>query len=208
VKVELIRRCLAGINCGERYLAQEHYLSVLQLTERNVTGRKIELPDGFSVQREYGNLVFSNCRVRLASPILSGPAEDQAVTVEIPGQAAFEHFLIQATVLEKNEVDFEQFKADKTNSIEWFDLENIKPPLVIRHRWPGDRFVPLGQSEAKKLGKFLTAQRVPQRIRRGVLVVADRKKIIWVWPVRISEWSKITDQTQKIIQLQITDLNT
>ena len=237
VKVELIRRALAGIGCGERYLRQGHYEGILKLAEQNVTGRKIELPGGFAVRREYGNIIFSNRRVGLAPPISS---KDQAVTVqipgqtkpgrmgnsfahaaletawagepahptvEIPGQTTFEKFLIKAIVLEKNEVDFEKFKAAKTDSIEWFDLDKTKPPLFVRLRQAGDRFVPLGQSEEKKLGKFLTAQRVPHQVRRDVLVVADGEKIIWVWPVRISELARITGETRKILQLKITGFN-
>jgi tRNA(Ile)-lysidine synthase len=207
VKVELVRRSLANINCGERDLTQGHYESILQLAEQNVTGREMELPGGFAVRREYGNLIFSNCRVELAPPGSYRPAKDQVVTVDIPGQTTFEQFSIHATVLEKNEVDFEKFKAAKTDSIEWFDLDKTKLPLIVRRRRAGDRFVPLGQSEEKKIGKFLTAQRIPHGIRRDVLVVVDREKIIWVWPVRISEQSKITGQTQKILQLQITNLN-
>jgi tRNA(Ile)-lysidine synthase len=88
--------------------------------------------------------------------------------------------------------------------IEWFDLDKTKPPLFVRFRQAGDRFIPLGQSEAKKLGKFLTAQQIQHEIRREVLIVADIEKIIWVWPIRICEQSKITSQTRKILQLQIT----
>jgi len=212
VKIELIRRSLANINCGERDLTQGHYQGILQLTKQNITLRKIELPGGFFVRREYGNLIFSNRRVGLGSatgtpPISYRPAKDRAVTVEIPGQTTFEQFLIHTTILKKNEVDFEKFKAAKTDSMEWFDLEKIKLPLIVRHRRPGDRFVPLGQSAEKKLGKFLTSQRIPHWIRRDVLVVADREKIIWFWPVRMSEQPKITGETRKILQLQMTDLD-
>ena len=210
VKVELIRRILANIGCGERNFTQEHYKGILLLAEQNVTGRKMELPGGYVVRREYGNLIFSNCRVGpalseaewVAPPISS---KDQTVTVEIPGQTTFEKFLIQAIVLERNEVDFEKFKAAKTDSIEWFDLDKTKPPLVVRRRRTGDRFVPLGQSEEKKLGKFLTAQRVPHGLRRDVFVVADGEKIIWVWPVRISEQVRVTGGTKRILQLQTTE---
>jgi len=212
VKIELIRRGLANINCGEKNLTQAHYESILQLTDQNITGGKMELPGGFAVRREYGNLIFSNRRVGpalsevewVAPPISSQPTKDQAVTVDIPGQKEYEKFSIRAVVFEKDEVDFEKFKDTKTNSIEWFDLDKIKPPLTVRYRCPGDRFVPLGQSAEKKIGKFLTAQRIPHGIRRGVLVVADSEKVIWVWPVRISEQSKITARTRKILQLRIT----
>jgi len=230
VKVELVRRSLANAGSGERDLTQGHYEGILQLAERNVSGKKLELPGGFVVRREYGNMIFSNLRVGPGSPtgaprtgrmgnLFAHAASETAwagepahpttttVTVEIPGQTTFEKFLIQAIVLERNEVDFEKFKAAKTDSIEWFDLEKIKLSLIVRRRRPGDRFVPLGQSEEKKLGKFLTAQRVPHGIRREVLVVADGEKIIWVWPVRISERARITGETRKILQLKITGFN-
>jgi len=232
VKVELIRRSLANIGSGERKLTQGHYEGILQLAGQNVTGKKMELPGGFVVWREYGNLIFSNRGVGLGSPTgaprtgrmgnsfahaasetawAGEPAHPttkaHAASVEIPGQITFEKYSIQAIVLEKNEVDFEKFKAAKTDSIEWFDLDKTKPPLIVRSRRAGDRFVPLGQSAEKKLGKFLTAQRIPHGIRRDVLVVDDGEKIIWVWPVRISEQAKVTGETRKIFQLQITALN-
>ena len=79
--------------------------------------------------------------------------------------------------------------------------------MTVYTRRPGDRFVPLGMTAKKKLGKFLTAQRIPRRVRQQVLVVADGEKIIWVWPVRMSEQAKVTADTRTILQLQITDLN-
>jgi tRNA(Ile)-lysidine synthase len=197
VKVELIRRCLANINCGERDITQQHYEGILHLARQNVTGKKMELPDGFVVRREYNNLIFSG---RMGNSF----AHAVSIKVEIPGKRTFEHSLIHATVLEKDEADFEKFKATKNDWIEWFDLEKVMLPLTVRHRCSGDRFVPLSQSTEKKLGKFLTAQQVPYEIRRQVIVVTDDEKIIWVCPVRMSEQSKVTDETRKVLQLQIT----
>ena len=201
VKVELIRRSLASIACGERYLTQRHYEGILQLAEQNVTGKKIELPGRFVVRCEYENLIFTQSEKKAA---VKGRTVEP-VRLKIPGQATFENFLINANVSERNEVDFEKFKAAKIHSVEWFDLEKIKLPLVVRSRRIGDRFIPLGQIDEKKLGKFLTAQRVPHGLRRDVFIIADGEKILWVWPVRICEQAKVTGQTRKILQLQITD---
>jgi tRNA(Ile)-lysidine synthase len=230
VKVELIRRCLADIGCGEKNITQGHYEGVLQLAEQNVTGRKMELPGGFVVRREYENLIFSNRRVGpalseaewVAPPISIRPDKDHTVTVEIPGQTRFGGYLVEASISDADETcekmqvanrklvpsEAEGSQIPASGGTEWFDLEKIKLPLVVRPRRTGDRFVPLGQSRGKKLGKFLTAQQVPHGIRRDILVVADGEKIIWVWPVRISEQSKITGQTRKILQIRITNLNT
>jgi len=93
----------------------------------------------------------------------------------------------------------------KENLVERFDLDKVKLPLVIRFREAGDKFWPLGLPAEKKVGKFLTAAKVPQETRKKALIVADGEKLIWVWPIRISEKAKITAGTQRILQLKITD---
>jgi tRNA(Ile)-lysidine synthase len=91
----------------------------------------------------------------------------------------------------------------KISFVERFDFEKMKLPLIVRPPRPGDRFVPLGLSDEKKIGKFLTAQRIPHETRERVLLVEDREKIIWVWPIRISERAKVTPDTRQILRLQI-----
>ncbi|TKJ39295.1 MAG: tRNA lysidine(34) synthetase TilS [Planctomycetes bacterium B3_Pla] len=203
VKVELIRRSLAGLGCGERDLTRQHYQRVLQLASQNVSGRKMELPGGFAVWRDYGCLVFSGNRLVGQAPPYIGL--NKHVTLNVPGKTKFGNYLIEATIVEAGRNGLDQFKTGKTDDIEWFDLERIKPPLVVRFRRAGDRFIPLGMAQEKKLGKFLTAQRVPHPMRRKVLVIADGEKIIWVCPVRISEQAKITGETRRILQLHVTE---
>ena len=200
VKVELIRRSLAAISCGERELTQRHFGKILQLAEQNVGGKKIELPGGFMVRRQYDKLIF--CRVGLAPP--SSLDKSLSVILKIPGKIEFDKYIIESLVLEKNEIEFEKFKAAKTDSIECFDLDKIKLPLVVRFRRASAKFVPLGLGGEKKVGKFLTAAKVPHDVREKILIVADSEKIIWVFPIRISDQIKVTNETQKILQLQIT----
>ncbi len=214
VMVELARRSLTAVGCGERDLTQRHYEGILRLAEHNVSGKKIKLPGEFVVHAEYGNLIFSgparNPVLRRESLGLENRphSEEQIVEsteVEVPGHTRFGRNLVKAAIFEADEKEFEKFKAEKTNFIERFDFDKIKPPLVVRFRRPGDRFVPLGLGQEKKVGKFLTAARVPQEVRRKLLIVVDSEKIIWIWPIRISEQTKVTSGTKEILQLQITD---
>jgi tRNA(Ile)-lysidine synthase len=124
----------------------------------------------------------------------------------VPGRTGFGRYAIEATIVDADKAGFEQFVAGKTDRVERFDLEKIRLPLTVRRRRPGDRFVPLGLKSEKKIGKFLTAQRIPHRLREKVLIVADSDKTIWVCPVRISESAKVTSRTRSVLQLQITAL--
>lgn len=212
VKVELIRRSLTAVGCGQRDVTRRHFKRILQLAEKNVTGRRIELPSGFVVRREYGKLIF---RLAQKSEVRNQKSEGRnlssalcplsSVVLEVPGRTRFGRYVIEATALEIDEGQIEKFKTEKTNVVEWFDLEKLKLPLEVRSRKPGDRFWPLGLEAEKKIGKFLTAAKIPHQLRRKLLVVVDIEKIIWLWPIRISEQTRVTNKTGKILQLQITD---
>ena len=235
VKAELIRRSITAIGSGEKDLTQRHYERILRLAEPPASScrktgagagsRKFELPGGFVVWREFGNLIFA--QAEKTSP----PNEQtiESVKFEVPGQTPhqltargrlspkFEHqtkstvqlvwgrYLIEATILDAEKAGLEEFKSGKSNLVEWFDADKVKLPLAVRHRRDGDIFCPLGLQTEKKVGKFLTAARVPQGIRSKTLIIADGEKIIWVWPIRITEQAKVTSQTHKILQLQLTE---
>jgi len=218
VKVELIRRCLSNLGCGERHLTRRHYEGILQLAEQNVTGRKMELPGGFVVCRQYGGLIIGPSQNHPAGK--AGPCvdrqSDEPVTLNVPGHTRFGGCLIEATTLDagcsirdarrRGKMRIEN-RESRIQLVEQFDLDKVRLPLIARPRRPGDRFVPLGLRSEKKVGKFLTAQRLPSRIRNRVLVVADAERIIWVWPVRMSEQAKVIPETRTILQLRMTDLD-
>jgi len=220
VKVELVRRALAAVGCGEREMTQKHYERILQLAKQNVGGGKVELPGGFDARREYERLLVE----RAQTPREETP--DAAVELEIPGRTVFRQYLIEARVgkaqenteketatktlrHEEGEVDSHLRRNDTgvTKFGERFDLGKVRPPVVVRFRRNGDRFAPLGLGAEKKVGKFLSDARVSQDVRRKILVVADAEKVIWVWPIRMSEQAKVTGRTQKVLQLQITDIS-
>lgn len=203
VRVELIRRRLAAVGCGEKAIAQEHYEKMLELAERNTGGRRIELPGGFVARREHTELIFERAQGEQES------ATTEDAEIEIPGRTAFGAYLIRTTILQREEgkMDSCLHRNDKglEKYIEVFDLDKVKLPVVVRSRRDGDRFVPLGMGAVKKVGKFLSDARVPSDVRRKALVVEDCEKVIWVWPIRMSEQAKVTDQTGKILQVEITD---
>ncbi|MBN2457268.1 MAG: tRNA lysidine(34) synthetase TilS [Sedimentisphaerales bacterium] len=199
VQIELIRRALMQTGSGERDLACKHYKMILHLAQQNGGSKKIDLPGGFTVWNQPDSLTFSKRHDRKALD-----AQDMTFKkIRIPGQTKFARYTVNSTVLER-QIQPSQLKDNTNRFVEWLDYDKLRPPLEIRFRRPGDRFIPLGFSAEKKVGKFLTAQHVPQEIRRELLVVADAEKIIWLCPVRISEQAKVTYKTQKILQLQIT----
>ena len=200
IKVELVRRSLTSLGSGQRNLRQEHLEGILELAGQRTGGKKIVLPERFTAYSEYGKLIF--CRSEGGRR--PDKQSEQGIKLKIPGQTRFGDYLIEGSVF-RTELGGGDFRAGKTSFVEWFDFDKLKVPLEVRFRRAGERFRPLGLSEEKKVGKFLTASKVPLRIRRRVLIVEDCEKIVWVWPIRMSEQAKVDKTTRRILRLQITD---
>ena len=83
----------------------KHFKKIIQLAENNISGKTIQLPNGFIVRYEYKKLKFSKTAEKLSiGKQVLNPAE-----LEVPGQTTFNKFLIKASILEINKVDFDKY---------------------------------------------------------------------------------------------------
>ncbi|MBN1796138.1 MAG: tRNA lysidine(34) synthetase TilS [Sedimentisphaerales bacterium] len=199
VKAELIRESLLWLGSGERDLTSQHYNSVLELTQKNVSNRVLELPAGYRVWREYKRLVF-------AAPEDSKrkePETGKVVEINIGGKTRFGSFVIEASAEKADPAGLEPIKDKESPYVECFDLDKIKFPLTVRFRRAGDRFMPLGLQREKRVSQILTNAKVPYHIRNNVLVISDTERIIWLVPIRIGETVKVTSQTNRLLRLEI-----
>jgi len=202
VQVELVRRTLIGLGSGERDLKELHYRRIIELAQ-GPNGKRIELPGGFLAEAEYENVIFTNSKANGGPRPTLQTTLSSPTALEIPGRTQFEACTIKATILDATDCDIAGFKAAKDQNVEWFDYDKLAGAVLVRRRQAGDTFWPLGGVGAKKIGKFLTAQKVPRPLRQRLLIIADGKKIIWLTPLRASELTRVTGQTQRILQLHI-----
>jgi tRNA(Ile)-lysidine synthase len=198
VAVEVIRRTLACLGCGERDLTERHYRAILQSARPDSGVGAVSLPGGFVARPDRGWIVLRKCS-GASQPVVC----DQESTLTIPGRTCFAGYEIEAEVLNRGEIDPTKLTADKDPFCEHLDWDRIRPPVVVRPRRPGDRFQPLGLDAVKKVGKFLTAAATPRDVRDRTLLFADREKILWVCPIRMAEPVKITATTRRVLRLTV-----
>ena len=200
VAIELARRAIVELGAGERDLTQHHYRSVLQLPRAKTGG--MSLPQGLSVRREGDSLLFARIP---AEPAATGPLlPASAQVLRVPGRTYLAGFTVSAEIVRRRDAPIDRPARDRNGWSEHLDLERLEPPIAARARRPGDRFQPLGQPQSTKVGKFLTAAKVPRPVRERILVFTDREKIVWLCPVRLSEQVKITADTQRLLRLRVT----
>lgn len=90
----------------------------------------------------------------------------------------------------------------KPNGCEIFDFNQVKLPLTIRTRKPGDRFQPLGLGAKKKLKEVLINDKIPKRLRDNLPLLCDQDGILWVVGGRRSERAKITNKTKNFLLVE------
>lgn len=198
IAVELTRQVLVEIGTGLRNLTQAHYRDILRIA-RGRSAHKLSLPDG---------TVMSASRERLCFEKSPAEAQGESMTpaskpLAIGGQTDFGRYVIETALLDATACDLERFRKNKDNSVEWFDSDKLILPLVIRKKQPGDRFGPLGMTGEKKVGKFLTAARIDSESRRGIVIIADAERIIWVAPLRCAATTAVTSATKHILEIRL-----
>lgn len=198
LQVEFIRIAFSIIGIGQQNISSQHYHRIIELSNKNITGKTIELPDNFIVSRQFNKLIFRKNLTTIAE------AKDFKQTqINILGQTIFNQLLIETQIMPVDTCDLQKFKAEKNNQTEWFDYDKLKLPLTISPRQTGDRFIPIGQNKEKKLGKFLTDAKVPPSQKPKTLIIKDADKIIWIYPIRTSQQTIITEETKNILQIII-----
>ena len=197
VKIEVIRRVLIHFKTGEQDITQKHYEDILKLKD----GSKIQIPGSLIVSMQGEKIIFNQSQKTQYKTKPARPA-----VLNIPGKTLFGNISIEAVILDFHKELFEKFKAKKTSHVEWFDLDKVKLPVSARNRKNGDKFLPLGLAGEKRIGKFITASKIPAGSRQKLFVIEDKNKIIWLYPIRLSEEAKVTSGTKKILQLVIKRL--
>jgi tRNA(Ile)-lysidine synthase len=187
-----------------------HYEKLARLSGRAATsGEQLSLP-GLAVRREFDTLVF------LPAAGSGGPQAEPAGVgqLDIPGRLSYGDVRIQTVVLPASEFEKREYNSiepalfesggNRGPGVAYFALENITPPLAVRRPQPGDRMRPFGMLGSKKLSDVLIDKKIPLRRRDSLLVIADRKEILWLVGVVTSESTRIVDDTREVLKITVT----
>jgi len=132
--------------------------------------------------------------------------ESLVILHNLPGEKeVFWHDLNEPLVFIKGIIERSSDPISKNNNknLEFFDLDKLQFPLVLRSWREGDYFYPIGMGGGKqKLKKFFNNEKIPVYAKKEVpLLVNGDGHIIWVVGYRIDERFKITNQTKNSICL-------
>ncbi len=186
VRSELIRVMLDEAAPGLKDITSGHFDSITDLA-RKETGKRVNLPGGVTAGRDYDIL-----SIRLKKE--QDPKEDSVWELSPDGGTA-------------GGIRFDVFAREKGVEIpknkwsKWFDYDKISGTLSVRTRREGD-YLTLAGGVRKSLNRFFIDEKVPRDERDRISLLADGSHILWVVGMRISEYYKVTEETQRILQAE------
>lgn len=100
------------------------------------------------------------------------------------------------------------FTPSKSSHLVTLDADKVSFPLTYRLCEKGDRFYPFGMKGSKLISDYLTDRKrnVVQKMKQHV-ITDSQGEIVWLVGERTSERSKITDQTQIILEIELVQNN-
>jgi len=87
------------------------------------------------------------------------------------------------------------------------DFDQIKFPITLRYRQDGDRFIPFGMSQSKKLKNYFIDEKISLPLRDDIVIFTDTEKIFWVCGHRLDARVAVTEQTQNFLSISLENVN-
>lgn len=199
VKARVIRRAILELNDKLQGIEEIHIFTIMELFNKNETGKSINLPFNMIAKVSYNDLIIE----KKIESFIKETSNNEKYDLKLGKNYLKEFDLeINLEVFNLEDIDFK----NKPKNIQYFDYDKIKGDVSIRRRSSGDRFNPFGMTGSKKLKDYFIDEKVPRDLRDTIPLIMDNENIVWVIGYRTSEIYKVENNTEKI--LKVTTKNT
>ncbi|MDE7009280.1 MAG: tRNA lysidine(34) synthetase TilS, partial [Lachnospiraceae bacterium] len=196
LKGRILLYCIEKAAGSRKDISWVHVMAIKRLFQTNGS-KEIDLPYRLKVYKQYDLGMIQKCGEK------SGNGKVYLVVppgqVDIPGLGR---------------VEFTVFPMDKSQNIpektytKWFDYDKILSSMKFRARHKGDYLTVKGSSGRighKLLQDYFVNEKIPREERDRVYILAEGSHVLWIPGRRISEYYKIDEKTQTILQVVVVD---
>ena len=168
-------------------------------------GQKLNLAKGYTVNGSYGHIFITSLRGAIARAQQSKACPKgtkQSLKMNIPGETLIKDLSIKVVARFSKKIPSPGEMRRSFPGKVFLDAKQIKLPLYLRTRRPGDFFEPLGMKGSIKIKKYFINTKIPQERRKFIPLVVSGREIIWVVGCAISDRVKVTPRTKNILMLR------
>ena len=212
IQCRIVKSILESRSQEQTGINQVHVGAVIRLCRNGHVGQKLSLPFATEVFRDYDRIIFRESKKFRSLWDMSssqdetskGKPEKEPTDYDCPINTLPTEVVIRKTGARVRLSKIERGSDNLTGQgFNLLDFDKIEFPVIIRHFRSGDRFHPLGMTGTKKLKSFFIDRKVPQETRQRIPLLADRKNILWIGGMAISESAKVTPETRICLKIEI-----
>ena len=205
-----LRRAYIAVNGDARRLGENHLRAMTDFTSPAKKGGVLNLPGAITLRLSNAEISLENGETPEENP-LPVMAESYLLPAEIITYSNGMHLVGEW------QVTFERLKSRELADLRppddftaHFDPTALGPHLTVRKRLEGDRFLPLGMTDMKRLHNFFIDAKVPREWRDRVPLLVGERGIAWVVGYRIAEWAKVPvgrSPDTEVVRVRFTHIN-
>lgn len=188
LRLSILRLAIEGLNKSLRNITSIHLVSAEEFLMSGTASGEVEFPDEMVIAKGYDSFLVTT---------RSGLERRFSYVIASPGKWSFPGF----------EVDIEKVSAgtleEEREDVAYLDAGKIEFPIEVRGFRPGDRFIPLGMKDEKKLKNFFVDEKIPRFERYRVPIFTTRGEIFWIGGIRIDERFKVRKKGKRALKLSI-----
>ena len=188
LKTYLIRHMLDQLHPGWKDIGSRHFTAIAELAGKPV-GSRLDLPGGLMARTGYETLEIVRKTEREVSVKTESGADG-----EIHGRQTVPELHMTVFSRQKDQ------EIPKNQYTKWFDYDKIKGTLSVRTRRTGDYLI-LPSGGSKTIARYMIDEKIPKEKREQILLLAEGSHVLWVVGFRISEYYKMEEHTENILQV-------
>ena len=165
---------------------------IIEVIEGRKIGKKVIIHNNCELIIDHDGIVLKKANNHL-----------KRETVDLLKQSALEFngYELRWSVVDKpRKLDFA-----RDRKTEFVDFDLTGPELQVRTFRPGDRFKPLNLRGHKKVANYFSDQKIPHRQREITPILESPNGIVWICGHCIDDRFKVTDQTTRILRLEMAE---
>ena len=203
LRTHLLRRAVGAVKGDLEGVHMRHVDDMMRLL-KGPAGRAIDLPGGLRFHVCYDEVIIAHADAELCPlPRLEGEHP-----LAVPGETSAGNWTVDVRLVDNPGADALRDAGDGRgeafeNPVARLSPGAISGGLVLRTRWPGDRFHPLGAPGSKKLKDFMGDAKVPASWRDRVPLLVNPRGIAWVAGWRIAEWCRATPGDRQVVEISL-----
>ena len=197
LKPMLTKKVLVWLCQKEKDLEGVHLKKIQELFDKQ-TGRKIDLPYQMEAKRVYDGVEIyrETEKEDSISEELHFDLQKKEATYQ------WENKKICCQILNKLKIDGETLEKSHTKR---FDCDIIKNGISFRTRRPGDYITIHPDGRTQKLKTYFINEKIPQKERDKILLVADGSHILWIVGYRVNCAYQTKENTKCVLEIHIDE---